>query len=163
MLRRWVRKKSNFMKSELFAQYGLFLLVAAPISLFDIRELRIPDFLTLGGVILLVALELVLRQSTLGVIALECCVGYGSFWTIHRLSKGGMGLGDAKFSALVAVAVGILPWVVAVLVASLAGLAFAACAILVLGKERKTRVPFAPFLTLGALVAMAVRPHLPGV
>jgi prepilin signal peptidase PulO-like enzyme (type II secretory pathway) len=149
------------MRAELAVEYSLFLLIAAPILVFDIRQYRIPDFLSLGGLLVLSVLQLAFAQATLGEIAVECCVGYGSFWLIHRLARGGMGLGDAKFSALIAVAVGVLPWLVALLAASLAGLAFAGFRIFVLGRDRRARIPFAPFLTLGAMVSVAVERFLP--
>ncbi len=141
-------------------QYGLFLIVAAPITFFDLRDYRIPDLLTLGGIALLVALQLALGLSSPGMIALELCLGYGSFWLIHRVTKGGMGLGDAKFSALIAVAVGPLPWVLALLAASLAGLLCAAVLILLLHRDRRVRIPFAPFMTIGAIVAVVAGPSL---
>jgi len=149
------------MRAELAVEYSLFLLVAAPILVFDVREYRIPDILSLGGLLVLSGLQLAFAQATLGEIAVECCLGYGSFWLIHRLTRGGMGLGDAKFSALIAVAVGVLPWLVALLAASLAGLAFAGFRIFVLGRDRRARIPFAPFLTFGAMVSVAVERFLP--
>jgi prepilin signal peptidase PulO-like enzyme (type II secretory pathway) len=150
------------MRAELAVEYSLFVLVAAPILVFDVREYRIPDFLSVGGLLLLSGLQLAFAQATLGEIAVECCLGYGSFWLIHRLTRGGMGLGDAKFSALIAVAVGgVLPWLVALLAASLAGLAFAGFMIFVLGRDRRARIPFAPFLALGAMVSVVVERFLP--
>ncbi len=151
------------MRPETAVAYGLFLLIAAPASLFDVRKYRIPDYLTLGGILLLAGLRVGLGLSTVWMVALQGCVGYGAFWLIHRVSRGGMGLGDAKFSALIAVAVGLLQWLVAVLAATVAGLVFAAVMILVFRRDRHMRIPFAPFLTLGAIAAVAVAPLLPGL
>jgi leader peptidase (prepilin peptidase)/N-methyltransferase len=164
----WKRKVDLFkehegrenMNADLVIAYCAFLLFAVPISICDIREFRIPDLLSLGGLVVLSALKLIFRQSPLDLIALQCALGFGSFWLVNRLSGGRLGLGDAKYSALIAVAVGILPWFVALLAASVTGLIYAAIMVLFFNGNRRSRIPFAPFLTLGAALSVVAGPVL---
>ena len=149
------------MRPELALEYSLFMLLALSITFMDIKEFRIPDYLTLGGIFVLSVLKLAFGQSSIGLLALEACLGYGLFWLIHRLTRGKLGLGDAKYSALIAVAVGIPPWFLALLAASVAGLLFAAVMMGFFGMSRRARIPFAPFLTLGAIVSVVAGRSLP--
>jgi prepilin signal peptidase PulO-like enzyme (type II secretory pathway) len=151
------------MRPELALEYSLFILIAAPVIIMDLTEFRIPDFLTLGGLLVLSILKLAFGQTSIGLIALEACLGYGTFWLIHRFTRGRLGLGDAKYSALIAVAVGILPWFVALFVASVAGILFAVVMMGFFGMSRRSRIPFAPFLTLGAIVSVVAGRALPVV
>lgn len=135
----------------------LFLLFAVPISLFDIREFRIPDILSLGGIALFLLLQLLLPGGDPLDAAVACAVGFAAFWIIHRFTKGRMGLGDAKLSALIAVAAGLRSWFLALFLASVAGILFVVALMGMRRADRGTRIPFAPFLSLGAVVSMLVR------
>ncbi len=135
----------------------LLLVFAVPITVMDIRRYRIPDVLTLSGILFFVVLNLSLGEATPASLALRCGVGFGLFWLIHRFSKGKMGIGDAKYSALIAVAAGLLPWLVTVFIASLAGVAFGVVMIGFFHRDRQARIPFAPFLTVGAVSAMLLK------
>ena len=132
-------------------EFALFLLVALPITYFDIREYRIPDSLTFSGIAVFVILKLFWKEQPFGMLALEGIIGFGAFWLIYRASGGQIGMGDAKFSALIAVAAGLSTWFAALLVASVTGLLCAALFIILFKADRRTRFPFAPFLPLAPL------------
>jgi prepilin signal peptidase PulO-like enzyme (type II secretory pathway) len=132
----------------------LFSLFAVPITLIDIREYRIPDFLTLSGTAVIITLKLLWEDQTAFQLAAELCAGFGVFWLIWRLTNGQIGLGDAKFSAFIAVTTGFPGWFAALFVASLLGLLSAGVLIGILKVDRKVVIPFAPFLTVGAWSAI---------
>lgn len=134
----------------------LFLLFAVPICIFDIREFRVPDLLSLGGIAAFLSLALLLPGGAPLAAAVECAVGFAVFWLINRFTKGRMGLGDAKLSALIAVAAGLRSWFLALFLASVTGILFFVALLGMRRADRGTRIPFAPFLSLGAAVAMAV-------
>ncbi len=135
----------------------LLLMFAIPITVTDIRQYRIPDVLTATGILFFAAFNLARGEASIGSLALSCGLGFGLFWLIHLVSRGKMGMGDAKYSALLAVAAGTLPWLVGLFIASLAGLAFAGVAIGLFHRDRRAPIPFAPFLTLGAVLAIVFR------
>jgi prepilin signal peptidase PulO-like enzyme (type II secretory pathway) len=138
-------------------ELAVFLLFALPITFFDIREYRIPDVLTFGGIAAFMALKLIFHEESFGILTAEIFVGFSAFWLIRIVSKGKMGLGDAKYSAFIAVAAGMLAWFASIFIAAVIALIAAACLIGFLKTDRKTRIPFAPFLTLGASLAILLK------
>ena len=135
----------------------LFLLFALPITLIDIRECRIPDLLSLGGAAVFAALKLLTREQSPVQLSAECLIGFGVFWLMWRFTGGQVGLGDAKYSMLIAVAAGLHGWFAVMLFASLAGIVVAVIMIWGLKLDRRTRIPFAPFLTIGTVLAVLFR------
>lgn len=76
------------------------------------------------------------------------------FLLVALAYKAGMGLGDVKMAGLVGLAVGISELPVALLTSVISG-ALVAGLLLLLGiKRRNETIPFAPFLSLGALTAL---------
>ncbi len=139
-----------------------FAVFAVPITLVDLRQMRIPDVLSLGGIIVVLALDVFLLKASALSIALEALVGFGVFWLIRLVTRGKLGIGDVKYSVFIALSLGLSGWFTTVAVASVVGLASA----LILVWWRKvpltTRIPFAPFLTIGAVVSIVMRQLLPG-
>jgi prepilin signal peptidase PulO-like enzyme (type II secretory pathway) len=137
----------------------LFLLLAAPITFYDLREYRIPDVLSVGGILAFTVLRLLPWRGphALWEPAIACAVGFGSFRLIRALTGGKLGRGDAKYSALIAAAAGLRGWFVAMCVASVTGLLCAAVMVGAFGADRQRRFPFAPFLSLGGALAVALR------
>ncbi|MGA2479297.1 MAG: A24 family peptidase [Spirochaetia bacterium] len=133
---------------------SLFLLVAIPITLFDLKEYRIPDFLSLGGIAVFILLRLLWQRQPPWIVVLDGAVGFGAFWLIWWVTKGQLGLGDAKYSALIAVAAGLSGWLVALLAASVVGITCVGIFIVIFRADKKMRIPFAPFLTLGATASL---------
>ena len=146
---------------KMWIELGLFLVIAFPITIVDIRDQRIPDPLSLGGIALFVAVKLIGKEQTLPMVAAEVLIGFGLFWLIWRFSGGQIGLGDAKYSALIAVAAGLPAWLAALFVASTIGLLFALVAIRGGRLHRRARIPFAPFLTCGAALAIPLSHFIP--
>ena len=144
----------------MIAAFGAF---AVPITLIDIAKLRIPDLLSLGGIGVALLVKAFIVREPLLETAVEAGAGFGVFWLIHLLTRGKLGLGDAKYSAFIALTIGMHAWLMTLVVASVTGLA---CALILIGPckvERTARVPFAPFLTLGAATAIIMRHVVPGL
>lgn len=134
----------------LAAGIGWWLLMAASI---DLRELRLPDLLTLplAGAGLLLALAGSPALVTPGEALLGAVSGFtalaGLAWAYERLrGRAGLGLGDAKLLAAAGAWLGPFELPMVVLLAALVGLAHA----LAVGAHRRPDrpVPFGPALTL---------------
>ena len=140
---------------------AVFAAFALPITVFDLREMRIPDALSLGGTALAAILSMLRPGFSTRELALEVLVSFGVFWALSVATGGKLGLGDAKYSLFIAVSLGTYGWLTTIAVAAVTGLA---AALVLVARDRAaldTRIPFAPFLTLGAVVTLAMQGLLP--
>ena len=84
-------------------------------------------------------------------------IGFGALLLVHLIAPGGMGFGDVRLAGLIGLNVGWLG-VAHVAVALLTGFVLGSAvglALLGVGRvSRRSRVPFAPFLAAGAVVAV---------
>jgi leader peptidase (prepilin peptidase) / N-methyltransferase len=134
---------------------AVFIASAAPITAVDLKSSRIPDALSLGGLACLSLFDAFLEPDRLLQDCLAAALAFALFYGIRAFTMG-LGFGDIKYAALVAFYTGI-PYCFAAMAASAlaALLAFAAVAAAG-GRQRIVALPFAPFLTLGALAAAAL-------
>lgn len=131
------------------------VLVAAAVT--DLRTRTIPNSLTAAGAVSLLAVRALVAPSSL-----PAAVGWGAvllaaLGALAFLRTGGMGMGDAKLAGVLGLALG--PGaVVALLVACAAATAVGAGVAVRegLARARRTTVPLAPFLAVGAAVAWAL-------
>ncbi len=80
-------------------------------------------------------------------------LGYGLFYLIYILSRGGMGGGDVRLAGLLGLVLGLKQLACALLIAFVAG-AIVSLLLLASGRaNRKTAIPFGPFLAIGCYVA----------
>ncbi len=136
------------------AKTVVFLAAATPICVFDLKERRIPDVLSLGGTALLLALSLLIGQEALISQIAGVLLGWGVFLLTRAVTGGKLGLGDVKFAGMMGAVVGVRWWIIAVGYAAATGL-LTALVLLGTGRiDRETRIPFAPFLTAGTVGAI---------
>lgn len=132
------------------AFYSLLLVM----TVIDLEHMVLPDKINAVGTaagILFAALawsEITVWQAVIGAI-----VGYGVVWFIHLLSRGGMGMGDAKFLAMVGTFMGFPAVLYTLFAASVTGLAIGGLLILMGRHRRGAPLPFGPFLAVGAFIA----------
>ncbi len=132
------------------------------ITFIDLDIQLIPDVITLPGIVIgLVAGSLILpdpfeRGSLLGfkysVIGLFS--GGLLFYLIAVLSRGGMGGGDIKMMAMIGAFAGWKSVLLTTFAGSLLGSLVGISLMVFKGKGRKTKIPFGPFLALGALISL---------
>jgi leader peptidase (prepilin peptidase)/N-methyltransferase len=139
-----------------YAFYLMFLAALVAISFIDLHHKIIPDVLSLPGIIMGWTAAWVIRDvswldSLIGILA-----GGGSLFLVafayERITgREGMGGGDIKLLAMIGAWMGweALPYVLLISASTgaVVGLAF----ILLSGKGYRARIPFGPFLSLGAL------------
>ena len=81
-------------------------------------------------------------------------LGLGLFLLIVIASRGGMGWGDIKMATLIGLVTGLPLVLVAILLAVVLGGLVAVVLLLLKLRGRKQAIPFGPFLSLGAMVAL---------
>ncbi len=141
------------------AVFGVF---SIPITFFDLRDFRIPDCLSLGGAAALVILEILAPARSVSTVLIEAGIAFGVFAAITLATRGKLGLGDAKYSLLIVLALGMLGWLTTLAVASVTGLAVGLVLVHRGRAPVDTRIPFAPFLTFGAAVSIVMDRLFPG-
>jgi len=141
-------------------QYFLFLLfvtILVTISFIDLRHKIIPDAISLPGIALGLGSSFFLPHITwvdslVGVVA-----GGGILFLVAVIyerftKKEGMGGGDIKLLAMIGAWMGWRSLPLILLVSSLSGSIIGFVYLLSSGKGYRARIPFGPFLSLGALI-----------
>jgi leader peptidase (prepilin peptidase)/N-methyltransferase len=142
--------------------YALLCSSLIVITFIDLDFQIIPDRITLPGILIgLFAGSLLLpdpfmRSTLLGykASAAGLLAGGGFFYLVALLSRGGMGGGDIKMMAMVG---GLMGWKAVLLTTFLGSLTGSLVGIFLMvakGKGRKAKIPFGPFLALGAIATL---------
>ncbi|GAB4415376.1 MAG: A24 family peptidase [Thermodesulfovibrionales bacterium] len=132
------------------------------ITFIDLDFQIIPDAITLPGIpVGLITGALLLpdpfaRNSVLGFkeAIIGIMTGGGLFYIIAVLSRGGMGGGDIKMMAMVGAFMGWKAVLLTTFSGSLLGSIVGIFLMAFKGKGRKTRIPFGPFLSSGAIITL---------
>ena len=136
------------------------LLILIPVSVIDYHHYIIPDSITLGGLVLGIAVSFIPGQLTPVQSLVGVAVGGGTLLSIGYIGqflfrkKEAMGGGDIKLLAFVGAVFG---WKIALLTITFGALfgsiiGLVMMAIKVLPKDHK--IPFGPFLAVGTWVAL---------
>ena len=136
-------------------------LVFLAIFFIDLDHTIIPDVFTIPGVIIGIAVSLLpgamvgWKQSLIGM-----AVGGGAFMLVGILGqiifkKEALGFGDVKYAAMVGAFLGWKNLILMLIIASFLGSIIGISLIYLSGKKGKsTYIPFGPFLTVGAWIAI---------
>lgn len=128
-----------------------FWLVLLAATATDLSTMRIPNLLSLPGAVGVYGLFVLTHTRTWTHSLWGAGVGFGLLFLIHLLSKGRMGLGDAKLYLAIGAALG--PWmslesfVLASFFGTLIGLPLRWSGRIGAGQA----IPFVPFITLGVV------------
>jgi leader peptidase (prepilin peptidase) / N-methyltransferase len=144
------------------ALLGLALvLVLVPVTFIDLERQIIPNKLVLVGAIAAVAIVAATEPDELPEHLIAGAAAGGFLLLAALAYPRGMGMGDVKLAAMLGLFLGasVAP---AMLAAMLAGSIAGGVIIARKGTQegRKTKVPFGPFLALGALVGLFVGPEI---
>jgi leader peptidase (prepilin peptidase)/N-methyltransferase len=157
----------SLLSLALFVRYGLspmyffsFLFVASlvTISFIDLHHKIIPDIISLPGILLGVIVSIFPFSQVSWLDSLIGAIGGGGFLFLvavifERITgKEGMGGGDVKLLAMIGAWMGWRSLPLSILLASLTGIIIGGGALLLSGRGYRVRIPFGPFLSLGALI-----------
>ena len=132
----------------------LFVSVLAIISVSDLAYRLIPNKITLPAWGLFLLLRWWIHPAEpYGLHLLAMAVGFGVFFLLTVLSRGGVGGGDIKLFAVVGLFLGLRLLVLAIFLSALLGTIYGIGLILLRGAGRKTQVPFGPFIAAGSFLA----------
>lgn len=144
---------------------GALLALMPALSVIDVQHRIIPNRIMYPSLVAFPAYLVVARLAGGPVDLLDALLGflvYGGGLFIVALISRGMGMGDVKLAALIGVvlgAVGLSNVGVAAAAAIVLG-GVGAVGALVLGRGRKSAIPFGPYLAAGAVVAAFWGPQI---
>ena len=126
------------------------------ISVIDFRTKRIPDILTYSGILILFIYKLLIDNHSYTSAILLIFSGFIPFFLIWYITKGKLGLGDAKYSAFLALALGLRVWFLMLFLSSFIALVFALFMIKIKKMGRDVQIPYGPFLSAGAVLSLCI-------
>jgi leader peptidase (prepilin peptidase) / N-methyltransferase len=138
---------------------GGYVAFLGGVALHDARYRRIPNLAVYPGAALALLLALVRPDGPWWSFVLAGVTAMGVFLLLGIVSRGGMGMGDAKLAGVIGLMTG-WPAVLVALFASFATGAVIGLVLMAAGRiGRREPIPFAPALAVGALIAaVAGRP-----
>jgi leader peptidase (prepilin peptidase)/N-methyltransferase len=158
---------AGLLSAALFAQFGLtlvyvllffFCTALITIAFIDLQHKIIPDVISLPGILVGLAFSFFPAAGISPLDALIGIVGGGGFLflvgTVFEKLTGreGMGGGDVKLLAMIGAWMGwkALPYII--LISSLTGAVIGGVSLVISRQGVRSRIPFGPFLALGALL-----------
>ena len=142
------------------AVYALLYSSLLVITLIDLDHQIIPDRISLPGMVVgLAASSVILPTGFLNAL-IGLLLGGSLFYGVAVASRGGMGGGDIKLIAMIGAFLGWKQVLLTIFIGALAGSVIGLFLMVFKGKSRKHAVPFGPFLSLGAVVALFAGPEI---
>jgi prepilin signal peptidase PulO-like enzyme (type II secretory pathway) len=139
------------------AAVSLLVLALLMITVTDLLRFRVPNAVTYPGTLAALAAAVLMPQGSFGDAALAALLGGGIFFLLAVVTRGGIGFGDVKLAVLIGAALG-LPIAYQALVYGVLAAAAVMALLLVAGVvNRRQPVPYAPFLSLAAIVVLLVQ------
>ncbi|HEY6000918.1 MAG TPA: prepilin peptidase [bacterium] len=174
----WAALALRFGPGLPFLAFAAFCSALLAITMIDVDHWIIPDAITLPGVVLGLVASFVMppRESLLADLLYDrlglarlpaplaspgfwdslaaLLIGGGFFYLVAVISRGGMGGGDIKLTAMMGAFLGLRDLGVAVFIGLLSGSAVGIGLMIAGRKGRRDLIPFGPFLALGGVTAV---------
>ncbi len=158
----WAGSAARFGAQAVLGAYLAFFALLVAVALTDLSTRLVPRRLLypcagLMVVFFLIAAAVDHSTSHLSGAAIGGTVAFGAFFVVWWFVPRGMGFGDVRLAGVIGIATGwlsLLHAYAAFFVGFIAGLVFGLVAIAASGGGRRTRIPFAPALAVGAVVGV---------
>jgi len=135
-----------------FLIYAVVCPALVIITVIDYEHKIIPDRITFPGIVLgLGAGSYLIGPFNSGMGFL---LGGGLFYLLAVLSRGGMGGGDIKFIAAAGALLGWQKVLLVIFLGAILGSVIGLALMVVQKRDRKSQIPFGPFLAIGTLTAI---------
>ena len=139
--------------------YFSFVAALIVITVVDIYHQIIPDVISIPGIGVGLLGSLLVPYITFFNSLLGILLGGGSLFLVATLyqwffKREGMGGGDVKLLAMIGAFLGWKSVILTILLGSLVGSIIGMITMVIKGKDFKYAIPFGPFLSLGAVIAL---------
>ena len=134
--------------------FGILIMVLLVFStVFDLKYMVLPDFSTVI-LIIIAFLGVVFDESNIIPYLLSALIASGFLLILNIFTKGnGMGMGDVKLAVFMGLFLGYPKIIVAFYVAFIVGAIFGLILMIFKKANKKSQIPFGPFMVLGIFVA----------
>jgi len=139
----------------------LFILICLlmVVTFVDLDRMIIPDKVTLPGIVIGLALNVMMAPGAITAFLLGAVVGAASLLAVAYLGellfkKESMGGGDIKLAAMVGAFLGWKAVLLALFLAVLVGAVVGITLIIIGIKERREHIPFGPFIAAGTILVV---------
>lgn len=149
----------KFGPSLSYLVYFAFVAALIVITVIDLHHQIIPDVISLPGIGLGLLASLMIPQITFSNSLIGTLLGGGSLFIVGTLyqwlfKREGMGGGDVKLLAMIGSFLGWKAVILTILLSSLIGSIIGILLMVIKEKDFKYAIPFGPFLSLGAVIAL---------
>lgn len=122
----------------------------------DLEFMIIPD----TSIIIIIASGIIysIINDSFIINLITSIVAFSVLFVVRKLSRNGLGFGDVKLFGAAGLFLGPIGSVIAMLIASLSGVAFVMLPLLMKKINMKTKVPFGPFLGWGIYTTVLFKP-----
>ena len=159
---------AHFGRDLVLAPFCVFFALLVVVSMTDLTHRLVPRRLIYGALALIVPLLVAAAAvdhtwHDLTGALVGGAVAFGVFFAIWWFIPRGMGFGDVRLAGAIGFTTGwlsLLHAYVAFLVGFVVGMVFGLALMVVSSAGRKTRIPFAPSLSVGAVIAVLWGAHL---
>lgn len=159
---------AHFGTDLVLAPFCVLFALLVVVAVTDLSYRLVPRWLIYAALVLIVPLLVATagvdhQWQHLSGSAIAGAVAFGFFFTIWWFIPQGMGFGDVRLAGVIGICVGYLSLVHAYLAffgGFLIGMVFGLVMMAALASGRKTRIPFAPALSVGAVLAVFFGAHL---
>ncbi len=158
----------HFGRDLVLAPFCVFFAMLVAISFTDLSHRLVPRRLLYPALALIVpllvgasALDHTWHDLTGSVIA--GVIAFGLFFAVWWFIPRGMGFGDVRLAGVIGITIGYLSLLhayVAFLAGFIVGMVFGVVVMVISSSGRKTRIPFAPSLAVGAVIAVFWGGHI---
>jgi len=124
------------------------------VTFIDIDHFIIPDVISLPGIPIGLLCSWLFLPTTITDAFSGFMVGGGLFLLLATLVPHGMGGGDIKLVAMLGTFLGLKGVFITIFLGSIVGIIGGVAGIIFAGKGRKSKIPFGPYLVIGALAAI---------
>ncbi len=125
----------------------LLFTVSVYLVYYDLKYKRVPNLITLF-LFIIVIISKIIGVNILPSL-LSGTFAFLTFLIIHLVTKGKMGMGDTKYTSIIAIYFGYEFWLYSIIYCSIYAITVSITLYLLKKIKRDTKIPFIPFLVLG--------------
>lgn len=131
----------------------IFLILGISLFLvyYDLKYYKVPNLVNLLLLISVMAFKIYHRADPLDYL-IPGFVAFVTLFLIYIVTKGKLGMGDIKYSSIMAIYLGYRFWIGSLMYASISALILSIALLLIKKIKRDSRIPFIPFLVLGNII-----------